>query len=147
MIVALLVLIVLILLFGAGVVKGWLANVAGLGCGGLVILVALLWLDSFFGENGVIYIVYGVGAVLALLVVAKLAMAPGKPAAESPFSLTKNISPLSDEPRDKIWQRWSPDINHNFSCEAQERANYLYYNNDHAELDAFCREEMSMRRL
>jgi hypothetical protein len=66
-VVALLVLIVLILLFGAGVVKGWIANVVGYGCGGLAILAALLWVGSFFGEHGFMYVVYGILGLLLVL--------------------------------------------------------------------------------
>lgn len=51
MVIALLVLIVLILLFGAGVVKGWVANLVTLGCGGLAIIAALLWVGHFSAKT------------------------------------------------------------------------------------------------
>ena len=70
MVVALLILIVFILLFGAGTVNGWLANAAGLGFGTLV-LVGLL-LGSFLGPNGIEYVVFAVmGSLLALAGLAK----------------------------------------------------------------------------
>lgn len=69
MIVALLVVIVLILLFGAGVVKGWLANGIGMGCGFLALVAAVLWLGSFFGENGVEYVFWGFLGFLLLLAI------------------------------------------------------------------------------
>lgn len=64
MIVALLVLIVLILLFGAGVVKGWLSNALGLVLGGGAIILALVWVGSFFGEHGAFWIFMIVGGLL-----------------------------------------------------------------------------------
>lgn len=148
---ALLVVIVLVLLFGAGVVKGWLTNLAALGCGGLIILMALLWLGSFFGENGVTYVMYAVGAVLFVLLIAKLAIGSasttaGEEITKRPRPTASTSPPLSTEMRDKVWQRWSADIALNFSPEARARAQDLYFKNDHAELDRFCREEMSRRR-
>lgn len=69
MIVALLVLIVAILLFGAGVVKGFLANAISLGCGGMLILLIALWLGSFLGEYGLLWVI---GIVVALFGLAVL---------------------------------------------------------------------------
>ena len=145
MIVALLVLVVLILLFGAGVVKGWLSNIVGFGCGGFLILVALLWLGSFFGDNGVTYIMYAVGAFLLALVVVGLIVQSDSPTASS-GQAPRNTSPLSSNPRDKIWQRWSADIAFNFSPEARATAQRLYDDNQATALDQFCREEMKRRR-
>ena len=70
MIIALLVVIVLVLLFGAGVVKGWLANGIGMGCGFIAIVAAVLWLGSFFGENGPEYVIYGFCGLILLLALA-----------------------------------------------------------------------------
>lgn len=70
MIAALLVLIVLILLFGAGVVKGWLANALGYCLGGLVLLVAAGWLISFLGDDGFIWMLAGIGVAAVLLWIA-----------------------------------------------------------------------------
>jgi hypothetical protein len=151
MTVALLVVIVLILLFGAGVVKGWLTNLVALGCGGLAILMALLWLGSFFGENGVTYVMYAVGAILFALLIARLAIGAGSAGAgeatpNRPSPTAANSSPLSTELRDKVWQRWAPDIAHNFSADARARAQDLFFENDHAALEQFCREEMKRSR-
>jgi len=151
MIVALLLVIVLILLFGAGVVKGWLANVIGLGCGGLAILMALLWLGSFLGENGVTYLLYAIGVILMALVVAKVFIgSDGAPASSTrskqTFSSPKRNQLLSTDLRDQIWQRWSADIASNFSAEARAHAQQRYDENDAAGLDRFCREEMKRRR-
>lgn len=150
MIVALLVFIVLILLFGAGVVRGWLANVVGLGCGGLVILMALLWLGSFFGENGVTYIMYAIGAVLLALAVAKVVIGSESATVSRTFeqaSPTPRQTPLlSTESRDKVWQRWAADIALNFDAKARAHAQQLYDQNDDAGLDRFCREKMKRLR-
>jgi len=70
MIVALLVIIVVILLFGAGVVKGWLANVFGAILGFAVFVGSILWIGSFLGENGaetVIYWLAGIAFVVAIM--------------------------------------------------------------------------------
>ena len=64
MIVALLVLIALILLFGAGVVKGWLSNAIGLVLGGGAIVLTLVWLGSYLGENGPFWLFIGIGVLL-----------------------------------------------------------------------------------
>ena len=69
MIAALLVLIVLVLLFGAGVVKGWLANAVGYSLGGLVLLVAAGWLISFLGDDGFIWMLVGIGVAAVLLLI------------------------------------------------------------------------------
>ena len=63
MIVALLILIVFILLFGAGVVKGWLANTAALVFGGGIALMLALWLGSYLGEYGLIWVILIVAAL------------------------------------------------------------------------------------
>lgn len=68
MVIGLLILIVLILLFGAGVVKGWLANILGAILGLVLAAGALIWLASTFGEDG---------AVIALLTAAALVIGLG----------------------------------------------------------------------
>jgi hypothetical protein len=68
MTVALLILIVFILLFGAGVVKGWLANVMGYGLGGAILVVLLAYLGSFLGEYGVLWVLAIAAALLVLAV-------------------------------------------------------------------------------
>lgn len=64
MILATLLLILAVLLFGAGVVKGFLANAAALGCGGIVIIGLAIWVGSFLGQNGLLYIFFGGAALL-----------------------------------------------------------------------------------
>lgn len=64
MIVGLLILIVLILLFGAGVVKGWLKNALGLVLGLLIAAGALTWLAATLGEDGAMIALLVGGAVL-----------------------------------------------------------------------------------
>lgn len=155
MIVALLILIVLILLFGAGVVKGWLANALGVGCGGLAILVALIWLGSFFGENGFQYILWTIVGVMLLLVAIGLAFDPNKPSRQvrvrprpsSPAAIPipAQAPPPRREPlgRERVWEWYSDDIVHRFSPEAKAKARELYGRNDVLGLDRLCREEMA----
>lgn len=156
MIVALLVLIVLILLFGAGVVKGWIANAVTLGCGGLAIVAALLWLGSFFGENGVQYVLWTVIGIMLLLALVGMALDPNK--ATPPKSPPRRVKPpkfeapvpkpaspkqqnAREKSRDKVWGWYADDIVHRFSPEAQAKARELYGKSDALGLDRFCREE------
>jgi len=69
MILALLILIVLILLFGAGVVKGWLKNALGAMLGIGLIVALMLTVTSLFGENAFWWMVYGSGALLLAIVI------------------------------------------------------------------------------
>jgi len=148
MVVAILVVIALILLFGAGVVKGWLANLFGLGCGGLVILAALLWLGSFFGENGFTYIVWTICGILALLAIAA-AIFQANEGSERPV-ISKPYTPVNYDPpapvasqevqqRDKVWAWFSEDIALRFSEEDRKKATDLYDADDVIGLDRFCR--------
>lgn len=82
MIVALLILIVFILLFGAGVVKGFLANAAAIGGGAIILLGLLLWVGSFFGENGFMYVIF---AVMGLLLVLVIGIEATKPIVDKPL--------------------------------------------------------------
>lgn len=63
LVIALLVLIVLILLFGAGVVKGWLSNALTLGCSLIAIVVALAWVSTLLGVN-MVYLFSAIGGLL-----------------------------------------------------------------------------------
>ena len=65
MLIALVSLIVFILLFGAGAVKGWLTNIVGFGLGGIILLVLALKLGSYFGEYGLLWVIGIVGGVVA----------------------------------------------------------------------------------
>jgi len=67
MIVALLVLIVLILLFGAAAVKGWIKSTLVAVAGFAVICTAIIWLGSFFGEDGFLYVVLSIGGLALVL--------------------------------------------------------------------------------
>lgn len=68
MIIALLILIVAILLFGAGVVKGFLANTIALAVGGVIVLTLALWLGSYLGEYGLIWVIVIVASLFGLAV-------------------------------------------------------------------------------
>lgn len=67
MVIALLILIVAILLFGAGAVKGWIRGGLAAGFGFAVIATALIWVGSFFGENGFLYVCLAIGGLAVLL--------------------------------------------------------------------------------
>ena len=63
----LLILIVLILLFGAGAVKGWIRG-ALLGTLGICLAAGVIvWAVSVFGEDGFLWILLGGGGVLFVL--------------------------------------------------------------------------------
>lgn len=155
MIVALLVVIILILLLGAGVVKGWIANGIGFGCGGLVILAALLWLGSYFGENGFKYIVWAILGVFGVLLLIGLAVGPDKPSTQANANLPprqppsppavpapkSHPAPREPSPRDRVWAWFERDITLRFSPEARVRARQLYDANSVIGLERFCREE------
>lgn len=155
MIVALLVLIILILLFGAGVVKGWIANVFTMGCGFIAICLALIWLGSVFGENGFMYVVFAIGGIaLALGIIGKImeASPPAPPSnrravasSHRPRPVAKPSPPPDPPAVEKVWGWHAHDISLRFSHEAREKARKLYDAGDAHNLDRFCREEV--RRL
>jgi len=155
MIVALLVLIILILLFGAGVVKGWIANVATMGCGFIAICLALIWLGSFFGEHGFMYVVFAIGGIaLVLGIVGKIMEAsppappirrPAPTSSPRPRPSPKPSPPPEPPAVEKIWGWYAHDISLRFSAEARDKARKLYDAGDAHNLDRFCREEV--RRL
>ena len=146
MIAALLILIVFILLFGAAVVKGWLANAAA-GMVGFVILVGLvLRVGSFFGENGPAYVIFGgMGLLFVLAIVAKAAE-PTAPPARTPVpskpSSTKP-APMPEPPAGhRVWAWYVNDIRERFSPASRDRARALYGAGDANGLDRFCRAEI-----
>lgn len=151
MIVALLVLIILILLFGAGVVKGWIANVATMGCGFLAICLALIWFGSFFGEHGFMYVVFAIGGIALVLGIIGKIMEASPPAprihrhapASSPRPRPNpKPSPPPEPPAvEKVWGWYAHDISLRFSAEARDKARKLYDAGDAHNLDRFCREE------
>lgn len=155
MIVALLVLIVLILLFGAGVVKGWIANVATMGCGFIAICLALVWLGSFFGENGFMYVMFAIGGIaLVLGIIGKIMDAsapapPVRPPASDPSPRpqlpAKPTPPKEPSAIERVWGWHAGDIALRFSADARAKAYQLYDAGNAHHLDRFCREEI--RRL
>lgn len=149
MIVALLVLIVLILLFGAGVVKGWIANAATMGCGFIAIVTALIWVGSFFGENGFLYVLLTIGGLMLALLAAGYMMGLDSPPPAMPRSIPsprprpppKPAPPREPPAVERVWGWYAHDIALRFSPEARERARKLYDAGDAHNLDRFCREE------
>ncbi|HEY0113058.1 MAG TPA: hypothetical protein VGB59_07870 [Allosphingosinicella sp.] len=158
MIVALLVVIVLILLFGAAAVKGWIANVVGFACGGVAILIALLWLGSFFGQDGVRYVLWTTMGLMLLLALLGMAFAPKKPdlppstrprarplrkhAALAPRAPSPQQQKAREKALDKVWSRYADDILLRFSSEARAEAHELYRKNDVLRLGRLCRQEV-----
>lgn len=105
--IALLVLIVCIMLFGAAAVKGVLANTMSVGCVTLLILIPILWVGSFIGEHGVIYTVMGIlGLLLALAIWVKVTEAPAEPLkpAKPHVTIYHSCAPSREE-RKKIRDR------------------------------------------
>lgn len=154
MVVALLVLIVLILLFGAGVVKGWIANAATMGCGFVAICLALIWLGSFFGENGFLYVLLAIGGILLLLgVLAAIfehSTTQSPPAARRfpvpsvrPQPAPKPVPPAEPPAVDRVWGWYARDIALRFGATARAKAHALYDAGDAHALDLFCREEIA----
>ena len=64
MIVALLILIILVLLFGAGAVKGWIRGVLFWMIGAVLAAAIIVWIISNFGEDAFLWLVFGVGGIL-----------------------------------------------------------------------------------
>lgn len=157
MIVALLVLIVLILLFGAAAVKGWIANAATAGCGFIAICLALIWLGSFFGENGFMYVLFAIGGITLVLGIIGKIMEASPPAAPihrcappgsspQPRPNPKPSPPPETSAVEKVWGWYAHDISLRFSAEARDKARMLYDAGDAHNLDRFCREEQARLR-
>lgn len=152
MIVALLVLIVLILLFGAGIVKGWIANAVTMGCGFITICLALIWLGSFFGENGFLYVLLAIGGIMLLLAAFAVIFndhAPPEPSkisrppisADRPRQAPKPKPPTEQPPVDRVWGWFAQDIALRFSPESRGQARQLYDAGDVLALERFLRAE------
>lgn len=158
MIIALLVLIVLILLFGAAAVKGWIANAAVAGCGFIAICLALVWVGSFFGKNGFAYLLLAIAGLMLVLAAIAQFVDTGSaplPKARKPGASTHPLQ--ADRPRpspkpgrppepkavDRVWGWFSRDIALRFSPEARATAHELYDAGNAHGLDRFCREEIA----
>lgn len=139
MVVVLLILIAFILLFGAGVVLGWLRNVVGFGIGGLILLILLLKLGSYFGEYGFLWVIGAVAALFGLAVAVEDRVLKPR--------LLAKLDPY-DEARmaDLIWNRYVDDIREHFSSEAQQKARTLFIAKDHVGLENLCKFELSRIR-
>lgn len=153
MIVALLVLIVLILLFGAGVVKGWIANAVTMGCGFIALCLALIWLGSFFGENGFLYVLLAIGGIMLLLaalaaifndqVPTQPPIVPRSPVSfDRPRPAPKPVARAEPPAVERVWGWFAQDIALRFSPEARAKARELYDAGNAHGLDRFCRDEI-----
>ena len=148
MIVLLLILIVLILLFGAAVVRGALANILGAVIGSILLCAVVLWVGSFFGEDGPRYVIYALCAVgLVLAGAAAIYQANEKAEAQAAAAPPPAWTPSSSVKAEGIavWRRWETEIDGKFSSQARARAQVFYDAGDPAGLDKFCRE--GSRRL
>lgn len=158
MIVALLVLIVLILLFGAAAVKGWIANAVVAGCGFVAICLALIWVGSFFGKDGFAYVLLAIAGVMLLIAaIAQLVDAGSAPLptarkpgaqkyrlqADQPRPSPKPSPPPEAKPVDRVWGWFAQDIALRFSPKARAKAREFYDAGNAQGLDRFCREELA----
>lgn len=140
MVAGLLFLIVLILLFGAGVVKGWLLNVAGAVLGFVIVIGTILWICSEFslGDDGFMAIWIGFLMSLAGLgawgrsYLARAATKAATPKSANPLSRTLYV-----------WRIYEPDINRRFSPEAKAAAFAALNRSDEHGLNSLCMEELA----
>jgi len=139
-IIALLVLIVLILLFGAGVVKGWLANLLGAVLGFAVLAALIVTIESQLGEEAFLYVLWAIGGFFMALwfaskvIEARSARLPPQAAVQTP-STTQDPS---REPVKAVWRTYADDIQYRFDLSSQIRAHDIYKTGDAAELEKFC---------
>ena len=144
MIVGLLLLIVAILLFGAGVVKVWLANIFGFGVGGLVLLVTILNLSSYLGGYGVLLVLVSViGVVVGGLAIGIFFEDRAKQKLLNDIK-SRSLKPSATEPLQahKVWGLYVRDIRERFSPEARNRARAFYAAEDAVGLERLCQEEV-----
>lgn len=141
---ALLILIVLILVFGAGVVRGWLANLLGLAIGCLLLGGLIIFLVEIFGRDGFQALLLGGGSIL--LVASIWARASTAKAAQggTQFSpadnITEGASPSDGlDARDRVWGWYEKEIEGHFDESTKAKALELYLANEVQALDRFCR--------
>lgn len=143
MVFALLMLIVMILLFGAGVVRGWLTNLFGLVLGFILLAALIVFAVKIFGADDFHWLLLGGGGLLlALTILAK--SASSSPFERSGVNSSKGKSAVEQSTdqtaaRDLVWSWYTEDLNGSFDSEAREEAERLYEANDVQGLDRFCR--------
>lgn len=145
MIVALLILIVLILLFGAAAIKGWIKSALGLGIGLILAAVVILWITSLLGEDGFLYLL-GALFVLSLVLIATKEYVDRPSPAPKPnqHKYVAKPKPIAERSIDRVWGWFSEDIEQRFSDEARAQAKSLFEAGDPRGLDEFCRRECRM---
>jgi hypothetical protein len=124
-----------------------------LGCGGIAIMATLLWLGSFFGENGVQYVLWAVIGLVLLLALLGAAFDPNRSAPPPPQQPKPNAAaaevPPQAEPsgRERVWAWYENEICFRFSSEARSKAHALHEKNDVLALDRLCREEVTRLKM
>jgi hypothetical protein len=144
MIVALLVLIVLILLFGAGAVKGWIKSTAVGVLGFAAICAVGIWLGSFFGEDGFAYVIFGGGGLLFVLSLIGKVILDSPPHRQSAPAAQRKSEREAHRRLPKIerlWFHFAKDVER-FGPEARAGARRFYDAKDVQGLREFCREEI-----
>jgi len=137
MVIWLLILIVLILLLGAGVVKGWLVNIVGAALGFILLAALTTAITSAFDEDGFLYVL---GGLLVLSAAAKLYVEATEYRSDPPRSAPTRAPepPSPDQPVKKVWLEYANDIQHHFDITSQVKAHDIYKTGDAEALESFC---------
>lgn len=141
----LLFLIVLILLFGAGVVKGWLLNAIGAILGLCLVIGIILWICSIFS--------LGDGGFMVIFMVGGLLLALGAAWARGDLRRLQNSLSATDagaaNPMSRtlyVWRIYERQINGRFSPEAKAAAYAAMNRGDEHGLNSLCMEELARLR-
>jgi predicted permease len=140
MIVALLIVIILILLFGAAAVKGWIKSaIAGIA-GFAVICTAIIWLGSFFGEDGPAYVLLGIAGVMIALGALGFILTEIEKAKANRRGRRDEIR---RKPKiERLWHHFAKDIER-FDPDAKDMARRYYDAKNVQGLREFCRAEIA----
>ena len=106
MVIALLILIALILLFGAGVVKGWLRNIVGAAIGITLLAGLMLTVTSLLGEDAFWWIWLGGGTVLFVGSVWARSYDPEKASTDADLKARIKIAQRQRDERRKKGLKW-----------------------------------------
>lgn len=142
MTVGLLILIVLILLFGAGVVTGWLANIIGAVIGSVLLVALSVTIISLFGED-VFWLLLGGVAVLFLALHIYVDATKYTPPPRVALKVLNPAPVLPDPAVKKVWRKYADDIEHRFDVTSQARAHEIYKSRDPEALEAFCADTIA----
>jgi len=146
MIIALLILISLILLFGAAAVKGWIQNAVVVIIGFAAICTALIWLGSFFGEDGLTYVMLAItatmfGLVLLALILSQLEREKTEAKARDENRKAERKA-IKQKPKiERLWHYFAPEIER-FDSDARAKAQSFYDTNNVEALRQFCQKQI-----